>query len=66
MVLSVEFITWFPSTEAAVLSTEAERVGVYKANTWLEKDNSYNTAENKTAKIIDLNESLNELRREEM
>ena len=55
MVLSVEFITWFPSTEAAVLSTEAERVGVYKANTWLEKDNSYNTAENKTAKIIDLN-----------
>ena len=33
MVLSVEFITWFPLTETAVLSTEAESVGVYKAKT---------------------------------
>ena len=31
MVLFVEFITWFPFTEATALSTEAESVGVYKA-----------------------------------
>ena len=32
MVLFVLFITWFPLTEAAVLSNEAERVGVKSAN----------------------------------
>ena len=37
MVLFVEFITWFPFTEAAVLSIDAERVGVYKANVLLLK-----------------------------
>ena len=37
MVLSVELITWFPFTEAAVLSTEAERVGVKRANVLLLK-----------------------------
>ena len=37
MVLFVEFITWFPLTEAAALSTEAERVGVNKANVLLLK-----------------------------
>ena len=33
MVLCALFITWFPLTEAAVLSTEAESVGVYRAKT---------------------------------
>ena len=33
MVLFVLFITWFPLTEATVLSTEAESVGVYRAKT---------------------------------
>ena len=37
MVLFVLFITWFPLTEAAVLSTEAESVGVNKANVLLLK-----------------------------
>ena len=31
MVLLVEFITWFPLIKAAVLSIEAERVGVKRA-----------------------------------
>ena len=34
MVLFVELITWFPFTEAAVLSTEAESVGINKASTF--------------------------------
>jgi hypothetical protein len=33
VVLFVLFITWFPLTEAAVLSTEADKVGVYRAKT---------------------------------
>ena len=37
MVLFVLFITWFPLTEAAALSTEAESVGVYEANVLLLK-----------------------------
>ena len=37
MVFSVEFITWFPFTEAAVLSIEAESVGVNKAKVLLLK-----------------------------
>ena len=37
MVFSVEFITWFPFTEATVLSIEAESVGVKRANVLLLK-----------------------------
>ena len=37
MVLFVLFITWFPFAEAAVLSTEADKVGVNKANVLLLK-----------------------------
>ena len=37
MVLSVEFITWLPFTCRFVWSTEAERVGVNKANVLLLK-----------------------------
>ena len=37
VVLSAEFITWFPFTEAAALSIEAESVGVKRAETlWIE------------------------------
>jgi len=35
--LLVELITWFPFTEAAALSIEAESVGVNKANVLLLK-----------------------------
>ena len=37
MVLFVLFITWFPLTETTTLSTEAESVGVNKANVLLLK-----------------------------
>ena len=37
MVLFVLFITWFPLTEAAVLSTDAESVGVKRADVLLLK-----------------------------
>jgi len=37
VVLLVEFITWFPFTEAAVLSIEAESVGEKRANVLLLK-----------------------------
>ena len=36
-VWEVEFITWFPFTDTTELSTEAESVGVYKANVLLLK-----------------------------
>ena len=38
MVLLVLFITWFPLTETAALSTEAERVGVNKAKSVVTKN----------------------------
>ena len=36
-VLEAEFITWFPFTDIAELSTEAESVGPYKAKVFLLK-----------------------------
>ena len=56
-VCETEFITWFPFTDTAELSTEAESVGVYKANvlllkTRLQKEiNAKNTTRNFNSRL---------------